>query len=129
MGTVVEARWDKEENSNLNETTDLALFVRTSGDDIADWNRQKIVDALVRETYIDIDTAEQISREVQDFIIGAKITWVTAPLIRELVDAKLFERGLEKARKMHTRLGVPLWDVDQLILHPNKENANVPARP
>jgi ribonucleoside-triphosphate reductase len=129
MGTVVEARWDVEQNSNLNETTDLALFVRTSGDDIADWNRQKIVDALVRETYIDADTAEQISREVQDFILAAKITWVTAPLIRELVDAKLLERGLEKARKMHTRLGVPLWDVDQLILHPNKENANVPHGP
>ncbi|MCX5905057.1 MAG: anaerobic ribonucleoside-triphosphate reductase [Proteobacteria bacterium] len=129
MGTVVEARWEKEEISNINETTDLALFVRTSGDDIADWNRQKIVDALVRETYIDVDTAEEISREVQDFIFASKITWVTAPLIRELVDAKLLERGLEKARKMHTRLGVPLWDVDQLILHPNKENANVPHGP
>ncbi len=129
MGTVVEARWEKEEISNNNETTDLALFVRTSGDDIADWNRQKIVDALVRETYIDVDTAEEISREVQDFVLASKITWVTAPLIRELVDAKLLERGLEKARKMHTRLGVPLWDVDQLILHPNKENANVPHGP
>ena len=129
MGTVVEARWEKEEISNSNETTDLALFVRTSGDDIADWNRQKIVDALVRETYIDVDTAEEISREVQDFVLASKITWVTAPLIRELVDAKLLERGLEKARKMHTRLGVPLWDVDQLILHPNKENANVPHGP
>jgi len=30
---------------------------------------------------------------------------------------------------MHTRLGMPLYDVDQLILHPNKENANVPHGP
>ncbi|UCG17320.1 MAG: hypothetical protein JSV19_04665, partial [Phycisphaerales bacterium] len=29
----------------------------------------------------------------------------------------------------HTRLGMPLYDVDQLILHPNKENANVPHGP
>ncbi|MEI6126807.1 MAG: anaerobic ribonucleoside-triphosphate reductase, partial [Pseudomonadota bacterium] len=41
----------------------------------------------------------------------------------------LIERGLEDARKRHTRLGVPLYDVDQLILHPNKENANVPHGP
>ena len=30
---------------------------------------------------------------------------------------------------MHTRLGMPLYDVDSLILHPNKENANVPHGP
>ncbi len=114
MGSVAEVRWDKQNIRSYNETTDLALFVRTSSEDLAGWNRQKIVDALVRETYIDVDTAEQISREVQE-IISSKITWVTAPLIRELVNAKLIERGLEKARKMHTRLGVPLYDVDQLI--------------
>ena len=43
--------------------------------------------------------------------------------------AKLIECGLEDARKKHTRLGVPLYDVDQMILHPNKENANVPHGP
>ena len=58
---------------------------------------------------------------------GIKV--VTAPLIRELVNAKLIEKGLESARKMHTRLGMPIYDVDSLILHPNKENANVPHGP
>jgi len=133
MGTLAEIKFEKNSErvreKSFNETTDLALFVRTSDEDIAGWNRQKIIDALVRETYVDVDTAEQISKEVQDIIIASKISWVTAPLIRELVDAKLIERGLEKARKMHTRLGVPLFDVDQLILHPNKENANVPHGP
>lgn len=111
------------------ETTDMALFVRTSDEDMAAWNRQRIVDALVREAYVDLVTAEEISREVQEQIISSKISLLTAPLIRELVNARLIERGLEKARKMHTRLGVPLYDVDQFILHPNKENANVPHGP
>ncbi|MGA2955021.1 MAG: anaerobic ribonucleoside-triphosphate reductase [Thermodesulfobacteriota bacterium] len=112
-----------------NETTDMALFVRTSSETLSDWNRQRIVDALLRETTIDRDTAERISREVEEQIIASKISLVTAPLVRELVDAKLIEYGLEEARKMHTRLGVPLYDVDQLILHPNRENANVPHGP
>jgi ribonucleoside-triphosphate reductase len=107
----------------------MALFVRTSDEDMAAWNRQRIVDALVREAYVDLVTAEEISREVQEQIISSKISLLTAPLIRELVNARLIERGLEKARKMHTRLGVPLYDVDQFILHPNKENANVPHGP
>jgi len=111
------------------ETTDMALFVRTSSETLSDWNRQRIVDALLRETTIDLETAENISREVEEQIIASKIALVTAPLIRELVDVKLIEKGLEEARKMHTRLGVPLYDVDQLILHPNRENANVPHGP
>ena len=113
----------------MNETTDMALFVRTSSETLSDWNRQRIVDALLRETTIDQDTAERISREVEEQILHSKINLVTAPLVRELVDAKLIEYGLEEARKMHTRLGVPLYDVDQLILHPNRENANVPHGP
>jgi len=111
------------------ETTDMALFVRTSDEDMSFWNRQRIVDALVREADVDPATAEEISKEVQNQIIASKIALITAPLVRELVNAQLIARGLEKARKMHTRLGVPLYDVDQFILHPNKENANVPHGP
>lgn len=114
---------------NSFETTDMALFVRTSEEDFRNWDRQKIVDALVRETYIDEDTAIRISKEVEGQIIASNLKVVTAPLVRELVDAKLIENGLEKARWMHTRLGMPLYDVNQLILHPNKENANVPHGP
>jgi ribonucleoside-triphosphate reductase len=113
----------------LNDTTDMALFVRTSEEDMKGWDRQKIVDALLRETYIDQVTADAVSREVEDVIRRSQIAVITTPLIRELVDARLIERGLEEARRMHTRLGVPLYDVDQLILHPNKENANVPHGP
>ncbi len=43
------------------ETTDTALFVRTSSEGFEGWNRVKIVDALVRETYVDRDTAEKSS--------------------------------------------------------------------
>jgi ribonucleoside-triphosphate reductase len=107
----------------------MALFVRTSSETLSDWNRQRIVDALLRETNIDRDSAERISREVEEQIFSSKISLITAPLVRELVDAKLIEYGLEEARRMHTRLGVPLYDVDQLILHPNRENANVPHGP
>ena len=111
------------------ETTDLNLFVRTSEETISDWDRSKIVDALVRETMVDHDTAMSISRGVEELIMKSGIKVVTAPLIRELVNAKLIEKGLESARKMHTRLGMPIYDVDNLILHPNKENANVPHGP
>jgi ribonucleoside-triphosphate reductase len=111
------------------ETTDMTLFVRTSTEDMARWDRQRIVDALIRETNIDIATAEAISREVEKQIMISGIGLLTAPLIRELVDTRLIERGLEQARKMHARLGFPLYDVSQLLLLENKENANLRHSP
>ena len=129
MGLNSEYKEAVEGNAVADETTDMALFVRTSDEDMSFWNRQRIVDALVKETSLDPAIAEEISKEVQDQIVASKISLITAPLIRELVNAQLIARGLEKARKMHTRLGVPLYDVDQFILHPNKENANVPHGP
>jgi anaerobic ribonucleoside-triphosphate reductase len=128
MVTVTDIR-EKQRGVVPDDTTDMALFVRTSEEAMEGWDRQRIVDALMRETYIDPDTAEVISQEVEDIIRSSTINMVTTPLIRELVDAKLIERGLEEVRKQHTRLGMPLYDVNQLIMHPNRENANVPHGP
>ncbi|MBN1381704.1 MAG: anaerobic ribonucleoside-triphosphate reductase [Deltaproteobacteria bacterium] len=111
------------------ETTDITLFVRTSDEDVARWNRQRIVDTLIRETNIDMNTAEAVSIEVEKQIMASGISLLTTSLIREMVDAKLIERGLEHSRRMHARLGFPLYDVKELILYRNKENANVPHGP
>ena len=109
--------------------TDMALFVRSSDEDLKGWDRQRIVDALLRETMIDHDTAHRIGREVENAIRQFDVKFVSAPLIRELVNAKLLEYGLEDIRRQHTRLGMPIYDVEQLILQQNKENANIPHGP
>jgi anaerobic ribonucleoside-triphosphate reductase len=111
------------------DTTDLTLFVRTSEEDVVRWDRRRIVEALIRETNTDGDTAEVISREVEKQIVQSGISLLTTPLIRELVDAKLIERGLDHARRMHALIGFPLYDVRQLIFLQNKESANVPHSP
>jgi ribonucleoside-triphosphate reductase len=111
------------------ETTDLTLFVRTTGEEIILWDRQRIVDALVREADIDRQVSEQISREVEKQIIISGINVLTTALIRELVNVRLIEMGLEKERRLHGRLGFPLYDVRQLILHQNKQDANIPHSP
>jgi len=111
------------------ETTDITLFVRKSGEDITRWERRKIVETLIRETQIDVETAENISRDVEREIVSSGIALLTASLVREMVDAKLIERGMEKHRRVGARIGFSLYDVRQLILHQNKENANVPHRP
>jgi anaerobic ribonucleoside-triphosphate reductase len=111
------------------EATDITLFVRTSNEEVVEWDRRRIANALILEAGIDRKTAEEISRDVEKQIFSSGIQTLTAPLIRELVNAKLLERGFEEARRLHTRLGFPLYDIGQLILTRNRENANVPHWP
>lgn len=111
------------------ESTDTALFVRTSDMEIKKYESKKIYDALLRETEISEDAAKIIAKEVGNLIESLDIKFLTAPLIRELTNAKLVEYGLEKIRRQHTRLGVPIYDAHNIILNQNKENANVPHGP
>lgn len=90
--------------------------VETSADRIVRWNRERIVNALVRETSISRKIARKIAQDIERQIVYAKIHRVTAALIRELVNAKLVEFGFEDERRLHTRLGVPRYDAERLLL-------------
>jgi len=111
------------------DTTDIALFVITSREDIVNWDRRKIIDALLDETLVDHETAEAISREVEKQIVSSGMSLLTSSLVRELVNARLIERRLTEATKMHARLGIPVHDVEQIVIFRNRENANVPHTP
>jgi ribonucleoside-triphosphate reductase len=111
------------------DPTELALFVRTSGAEIAQWDKHKMVQAMIREAGVPEAVAETISDEVQETILNSKVQVITVSLIRELVNAKLIEHGFEDARKRHARLGVPLYDAERIITWRNRENANIPHNP
>jgi len=114
----------------ISDVTDIALFVRTSDEEVKKWDKQKIIESLLRETKIKPGIAARVAAEVERKIIDYKIKVVTAPLVRELVNAELLSRGLEKTRKKYTRLGAPLYDVENIIVSQrNKDNANVPHGP
>ncbi len=125
----IRTRLRKDAPTTYKETTDYALFVRSSKDDIFPWDRQRIIDALIREAEILPEVAEKISNDVETQIKNWGVQRLTAQLIREMVDVKLIEYGLEHARRKHSRIGLPLRDAEGLIMHRNKENANIPHNP
>ena len=47
------------------ESTDISMFVRTSADEIVAWNKDRIVDALIKETGVKRELAEIIGLEVE----------------------------------------------------------------
>jgi ribonucleoside-triphosphate reductase len=105
------------------------LTVRTSRNMIEKFDRSKIVSSLVRETGIPKEVAEEIALEVEETIKRLKLKFISAPLIREIVNVKLLERGLEQARANYTRLGLPVYDTTQIIEKGVRENANLQHNP
>ena len=95
--------------------TESELFVRQSDEDVALFDPQRITNALVRETNLAHKIAHKIALEVKEQIERSGIRALTAPLIRGLVDAKLLEHGLMNEYRAHSRLGVPIYDVDRII--------------
>ena len=112
-----EAQWEQRLRDEHNEG---ALFVRTSTETLCGWDRSRIVDALVRETRLDRPRAESIAEEVEVQIMSAGVGPLTTALVRELVDAKLAEHGLEEFRRRHMRIGVPLYDAERIICMPGE---------
>jgi len=91
------------------------VMVRTSRMAIEEFDRNKIVNALMKEADIPLDLAEKITDDIEERISNFQVKYLTAPLIREIVNAILIEKGYEQYRHRLTRLGMPVYDVSQNI--------------
>ena len=103
------------------------MMVRTSRLAMEEFDRNKIASALVKEANVPQDLAQKIARETEGRLLEIKAKYLTAPLIREFVNAILVEKGLEEYRHKLTRLGLPVYDVTQLIKSAGAQSASVTA--
>jgi ribonucleoside-triphosphate reductase len=94
--------------------------VRTTDGHIIDYDRNRIVRQIVDETRL-VETfygyegateeqAQQIAREVEQRIQGLGLKSLSGPLIREIVNMALLEKGLVQYRNVCTRVGTPVFD-------------------
>jgi anaerobic ribonucleoside-triphosphate reductase len=103
------------------------IFVRTSRLAMEEFDRNKIVESLVKEANVPITQAQKIARETEKRLLEFKTKYLTAPLIREIVNAILLEKGFEEYRHKLTRLGLPVFDVNQLIKSTGNTSQSVEA--
>tara|TARA_B110000196_G_scaffold319789_1_gene338993 strand:- start:5029 stop:7188 length:2160 start_codon:yes stop_codon:yes gene_type:complete len=96
------------------------MYVRTSHDSIEEFNSQKIIQSLVREGSLPLELAQKITEEVENRIYKFQTTYLTGSLIREMVDNVLLEHGYEEYRNKLARLGMPVFDVQEMFT--NVEN-------
>ena len=91
------------------------MLVRTSRLAVEDFDVNKIANSLLRETRMPAELAQRVAKEAEKRLIKSKTKYLTAPLVREVVNAILIEKGLEEYRHKLTRLGLPIYDVKALI--------------
>jgi len=103
------------------------MMVRTSRLAMEEFDRNKIAQALVKEAKVPQDLAQKIARETEARLLEVKTKYLTAPLIREFVNAILIEKGLEEYRHKLTRLGLPVYDVTELIRSAGAASSSVNA--
>lgn len=110
------------------------IYIRTSGEKFEIFDRSKISRSLIKETEINEEQADAIAMDVEKFIRGLNLSYLSSPLIREITNVKLLEYGLEDARKKYTRVGLPMYDIGQMISKGTstdikRENANLQHTP
>jgi anaerobic ribonucleoside-triphosphate reductase len=100
--------------------------VRTSEYAIEQFDRNKIKEALIREAKVPNDLADEIAKEAEEQLMKAKVSYLTAPLIREVVNSILVLKGYEQYRHNLTRLGLPPFEIQRIIkepkIHPSNSN-------
>ena len=103
------------------------LYVRTSHQTMEEFNANKILQSLVKEAGMPVELAQKITSETESRLYKFQTQYLTAPLIREIVNALLVEHSMEEYRHKLTRLGMPIYDVTQLLGKAGDEGGNVEA--
>jgi len=113
---------------NGKSTTDLALLVDPgSKDEILPWEKGRIIQALEVEAGLSPSLASEIASAVERRVFDSGLRRISTALVRELVDNELFDRGLDAKLKKQAVIGMPRFDLDQLILLKSQENSNITA--
>ena len=112
--------------------------VRTSDGHILEWDRERIAHQIVRETRLvetfygydgaDEEIAHEIAREVEERIRKLGLNSLSGPLIREIMNMVLLEKGMTQYRNVCSRVGTPVYDAHQIDVGRGfeaKDNANL----
>jgi ribonucleoside-triphosphate reductase len=108
------------------DSTDIHLLVSAPAKGLTSkWDRQRIMEALINEAGVTSAEAEDIAIAVEKKVLASGIKTITVHLVRELVDNELFVRGLNKKLEKQQMIGIPNFNLNQVIFTKSNENSNI----
>ncbi len=119
----------KNKKTNKN-STDLALLVEsTTQEEIFEYDKNRIVKALIEEIDCPEDIANEVSDIVTERLLKTNTNILTPSLIRSFVNVVLCEKGYNKQLQSNSEITISTHDIESLIFYKNKENGNTPHNP
>jgi ribonucleoside-triphosphate reductase len=91
------------------------MLVRTSHLTMEEFDVNKIANSLIKEAKVPAELAQKVAKETEKRLVKSKTKYLTASLIREVVNAILIEKGYEDYRHKLARVGMPIHEVTALI--------------
>jgi ribonucleoside-triphosphate reductase len=91
------------------------MMVRTSHLTLEEFDANKIANSLIKEAKVPAELAQKAAKEAEKLLVKSKTKYLTAPLIREVVNGILVEKGYEEYRHKLTRVGMPIHEVTALL--------------
>jgi len=123
MNKVIHVYKEKE---NKASATDLNLLVSSTTEGfLTDWNVQMIVDALIKEAELIRTDAEVIAKVVEERVVKSGVKQISVDTIRCIVNDVLFENGFSKKIKKQQSIGIPTYNLNEIIFNRNSENSNI----
>jgi anaerobic ribonucleoside-triphosphate reductase len=95
--------------------TQKGMIVRTSHFTLEEFDANKIANSLIKEAKVPSELAQKAAKEAEKRLLKSKTKYLTASLIREVVNGILIEKGYEDYRHKLTRVGMPIHEVTSLI--------------
>jgi ribonucleoside-triphosphate reductase len=108
--------------------TPKGMLVRTSHFTLEEFDQNKIANSLIKEAKVPAELAQKAAKEAEKRLLKSKTKYITAALIREMVNAILVEKGFEDYRHKLTRVGMPVHEVTAFIEakdHPKLDASNM----
>jgi ribonucleoside-triphosphate reductase len=100
------------------------ITVKNTDGFIMPWDRQTIVNQIVKETKLSeifynkpaatVEEAQAVAQKAEDLILKLNIKQVSGPLIREVVNSVLLEENKPEWRNIMTRVGASVYDAYEI---------------
>lgn len=120
----------KKKKKITNNSTNFSLQVESvTQEDIFDFDKERIVNALIEEIECPIDIANEVANEVSFRLSKTNTEVLTPCLIRSFVNVVLCELGYEKQLYSNSEITISTNDIKGLIFNTDKNSGNVAHNP
>ncbi|MEN7972528.1 MAG: anaerobic ribonucleoside-triphosphate reductase [Verrucomicrobiota bacterium] len=113
-------------NGNVDVTDASLLLVESSSSNLnLPWDRKRIVKQILDKTDLSVELAINVAKSVENRIIASSMSTIGTPLIRELVNNELMERGYSHQLRDLSLYRVSKDYLESLMFTKSTENSNI----